>query len=567
VVVLSNKIKLYIVDIEEKTVSHLEELLYDNPQLGIKLIGNSHNFTSCVNDLSRAKEADVYLISAFLPDQMGIYLIEKLKKVNPNGKVIIMVSSATQNQADAAKEKGADEVILKPFLATTLIDAIYRLVPQEETTEEEEDDFYKGFDANDYTSNSTLSTDDHNPDDDIYESVDDDFLNDEYRTLLDDPTDSDKNPLLRTLETPQRTKPTPNKKVISPSSEPSEVESEYDEYQRKLEEQEHREKESAKRALFDLYAENPMNQKMYKSDEDFDEQKPNSLVVVSSVSGAGKTTLLTNVAVAIQKYSQYKPRICIVDFNLEFPSVFYKFDEEEMIRPRRNVFDIVEDKEILDEELVKQALATHEPTGIKVLYTPPDAIRDISIIDRNVISPLFEILRSMFDLVLVDTSSNLRSDSSSFPLTLSDKNIVLMEPDISLLLHTRKFISMLETVGTAIDEDITKKNVYVLNKDNSSKTGVHVDTAKGIIHNNPVRLVIPFDSTITKLANSCNFVAYSDSAPISREIKELARIVYPLEKGLSLSQKAFGNKNKGQKKGEKKAGRFGGKFLNSLFER
>lgn len=513
-IVLSRKIKLYIVDIEEKTVSRLEELLYGNPQLGIKLIGHSHNYTSCVNDLSRAKEADVYLISAFLPDQMGIYLIEKIKKVNPEGKVIIMLSSSTQNQAEIAREKGADEIILKPFKAKQLIDTIYQLAVTEE--EEEEEFTNDNFEPSTSSYDEPVSFESVTPAPPVENSrvienpAFSSFVDEEYGDFLD----SDGNSSNYHLQ--ER-----NQKRFEISQSAPEIEEEKEEekivppptnkpinnmYQ-----------DGAKRAIFDIYAENPIGNKIYQDPDELDGNKPNQLVVTSSVTSAGKTTLLVNAAIAIHKYSEYKPKICIVDFNLAFPSVLYKFHQDELVMPSRNLFDIVEDKELLDEELIKQALATHEPTGIKILETPADAIRDISSIDRNVIIPLFEKLRAMFDLVLVDTSTNVRADASSYPLTISDKNLIVMEPDLSSLLHTRKFITMLKTVENALGGDkFTNRNIYILNKDNP-KTGIHVDTAKRTIHNNPIRLTIPEDVNITHLSNNGQFVIHS-SLGIAREV-------------------------------------------------
>lgn len=544
-IVLSRKIKLYIVDIEEKTVSRLEELLYGNPQLGIKLIGHSHNYTSCVNDLSRAKEADVYLISAFLPDQMGIYLIEKIKKVNPEGKVIIMLSSSTQNQAEIAREKGADEIILKPFKAKQLIDTIYQLAVTEE--EEEEEFTNDNFEPSTSSYDEPVSFESVTPAPPVENSrvienpAFSSFVDEEYGDFLD----SDGNSSNYHLQ--ER-----NQKRFEISQSAPEIEEEKEEekivppptnkpinnmYQ-----------DGAKRAIFDIYAENPIGNKIYQDPDELDGNKPNQLVVTSSVTSAGKTTLLVNAAIAIHKYSEYKPKICIVDFNLAFPSVLYKFHQDELVMPSRNLFDIVEDKELLDEELIKQALATHEPTGIKILETPADAIRDISSIDRNVIIPLFEKLRAMFDLVLVDTSTNVRADASSYPLTISDKNLIVMEPDLSSLLHTRKFITMLKTVENALGGDkFTNRNIYILNKDNP-KTGIHVDTAKRTIHNNPIRLTIPEDVNITHLSNNGQFVIHS-SLGIAREIKELARIIYPLEKDLYLG-KSPATKNDKKKKWE-----------------
>lgn len=565
-IVLSRKIKVYVVDVEEKTISRLEEMFYKHPQLGIKLIGHSHNYTSCVNDLSRAKEADVYLISAFLPDQMGIYLIEKIKRANPNGKICIMVSTSTRNQAEVAKEKGADDIILKPFKPRAIVEMIYSLADVEEDEEVEEEvetveeethyeepiayDTQKEFSSRPSFEEELEQKEVKKHRSETLSSGLNDFEDDDFEDTFHK---SETNP----YEYPDRyakdfDDPSRKKFHISQNVDLEELEDEEEIEEPKEEEfspkelhYQHNSTQNAQnRSLFDIHSDNPLSRNIYQ-DDDFDGNKPNILAVFSSTSSAGKTTLLTNVAIAIQKYSDFKPKICIVDFNLTFPSVLYKFHQDELIMPERNIFDIVEDKEILDEELIRQALVTHEPSGIKILETPPDAIRDISIINRDVILPLFEKLRSMFDLVLVDTSTNIRSDSSSFPLTISDKNIIIMEPDLSSLLHTRKFITMLKSLETHLNDKITSRNTYILNKDNP-RTGIHVDTVKRTIHNNSVRLTIPEDVNITHLSNDAKFIIHS-SLGVSREIKELARIVYPLEKELSLGGKPKKSSQKSKK--------------------
>ena len=112
---MSKFVKLYIVDVEKSTYDRLESLFYSKPELGVKVHGYAHNFVSCINDMPRAKDAEVFLISAFLPDQMGIDLIPKIKDKNPNAKVIVMLQNNTRNLAEPSKEKGADEILQKPY--------------------------------------------------------------------------------------------------------------------------------------------------------------------------------------------------------------------------------------------------------------------------------------------------------------------------------------------------------------------------------------------------------------------------------------------------------------------
>lgn len=466
---VNKKINLYIVDIEESIINRLEELFYKNPHLGIKVIGYSHNYNSCVNDFSRARDAHVFLINAFLPDTMGVELIAPIKKVNPNAKVIICLQKNTRNLAQPSKEKGADVVIQKPFKAKQLIETIHSLVDFVPTTEEFEEELSYQQPTNDIPS---------------------------FHVELNKPS------------IPDESNQQKNSNVNSHLN---------------------------KRALFDVYSENPTASKLYKDDEDLRGDKPNVVCVFTSPGSNGKTTMLVNTAIAIHRFSEYKPKICIVDFNLLFPSVLYKFHQDDLILCKKNIYDICEDLNHIDEKLINQALVTHEPTGIKILDTPSESIRDWSKINRESIQILITQLREMFDLVLIDTSTNIRDDATSYPITIADKGIVLLEPDLANLLHTRKFMSMMNILETNLNENIMSKLQFVLNKE-SSKNIIHVDTIKKTLFNTDVRMTIPEDPTIITQGNKGEFIIDSQSIAV-RNIKELARLIYPFEKELYVSKK------------------------------
>jgi Flp pilus assembly CpaE family ATPase len=438
---MSGKIKLYIVDIEETTVNRLEEVFYKHPQLGFKVIGNAHNYVSCINDIDQAKTADIILVSAYLPDQMGFDLIEKLKKVNPTAKVVIMVTKQTRNLAEVSREKGADEIIQKPFQVGNLVEKIESLLEPGKISEARQGISEESGDA----------------------SVSLHKNEDKGRKMFEEPT------------------------ILSGFS--------HDEYD--------------------------------------DDKKPKVVSVFYSTGSNGKTTILSNVAAAIQKYSEYKPKICILDLNLQFPSVLNKFHQDDLIMCKKNIFDIVEDMTHLDQALLYSALVTHEPTGIKIMNTPSDVIRDYSRISADDIEQLIAHLKDYFDVILIDTSSNIRDDTTSFPLTIADKSFILLEPDISSVLHTRKFIQMMKVFESNIQEKITSKFIYVLNKENS-KTGIHVEDVKKALFNNDIRVRIPYDVNVTFFSNNGQFVI-DNSTPSAKYINDLAKMIYPFKDGFDLS--------------------------------
>lgn len=463
----NNKIKLYIVDIEEKTIERLEGLFYSNPHLGIKIIGYAYNYNGCINDFSRARDADVFLVSAYLPDTMGTELISQIKKVNPKAKVIVTLQKNTRNLAEVSKEKGADDFIQKPMKARNLVEKVFEVMGMEMTEENN-----------------------------------------------------------------GRAPSSPMEEVSFEPMEPLNLEEFTSE---SFPDKESTDNGQNRRAIFDAFSDNPLTSSIYTDVDEFDGDKPNTVCVFASAGSNGKTTMLVNTAVAIHKHSAYKPRICIVDFNFLYPSILHKFHQDDLILCKKNVYDLFDDINNLSEELINNALNTHEPTGIKILETPSDSIRDLSRINSESIQQLIVHLREMFDLILIDTSTNIRDDATSFPLTIADKGIVLLEPDLSNLLHTRKLISVLKTFENNLSEKIVPKLQFVLNKENS-KAIIHVDTIKKTLFNADIRLTIPDDNNITQLSNNGQFVVDTSSTS-ARSIKELARVIYPFDQELfSLKQ-------------------------------
>jgi len=480
------------VDLEETIISRLEELFYKNENLGIKVIGYSYNYNDAMNDLGRARDADVFLISAYLPDTMGYELINPIKRVNPNARIIVMLQTTTRNLASACREKGADDIIQKPFRARQLIETIL------------------GTDTSDLEDENQPSSEPVAPVNEIEE--------------VESPSDSSYS------ETPDL-----YQQEFEPSFEPS----------------------TSQRTLYDVYTDNPISSGIYSEDNDFEGEKPNIVCTFVGVGSTGKTTTLVNTAVAIHKASEYKPKICIVDFNLLFPSVAYKFHHDDLIQCKKSIYDLCEDINSLSEELVNEALITHEPTGIQILNTPTEAkeVGKIKYVTHETIERLITQLRSMFDLVLIDTSSDTRSHTTLVPLNISDKAMVILEPDLANLLHTRKFINMMQMFEENLKSNgkITSKLNFILNKENN-KNFIHVDTIKKTLFNTDIRLTIPEDGNITQLANNGGFVV-DNANQTARSMKELARIMYPFD------QEMFSFKNK---KSNKKNGK---NFFKTIFKK
>jgi two-component system, chemotaxis family, chemotaxis protein CheY len=87
--------------------------------------------------------SDLLLIDIFMPDVDGIEVIMQLKRVWPRAKIIAMTGGARKSDttslvALAARQLGAQHILMKPFTKLTLLAAISTVLNPEERTRDKE---------------------------------------------------------------------------------------------------------------------------------------------------------------------------------------------------------------------------------------------------------------------------------------------------------------------------------------------------------------------------------------------------------------------------------------------
>ncbi len=147
------------------------------------------------------------------------------------------------------------------------------------------------------------------------------------------------------------------------------------------------------------------------------------VTVMSPKGGSGKTVLASNLAVLLAQQLG-DGRVALVDADLQFGDDSLVLQLE----PRLTVINIVHDIDRLDEALVDSVLARH-PSGLRVLPAPlePSYADEISV---SSMIDIVGVMRSMFDVVVIDTSSSF--DEMLLSL-LERSDLVLIMVDMDLL--------------------------------------------------------------------------------------------------------------------------------------
>jgi len=118
-------IKILLVDDEPLLIESLEIIL--NNEDGFKVVGLKNNGREALDFISN-EEVDVMLVDLNMPVMGGIELIEEVKKINANIKIVVLTTFYDESNITAALKNGANGYILKDSGKNAIINAITQAV-------------------------------------------------------------------------------------------------------------------------------------------------------------------------------------------------------------------------------------------------------------------------------------------------------------------------------------------------------------------------------------------------------------------------------------------------------
>lgn len=180
------------------------------------------------------------------------------------------------------------------------------------------------------------------------------------------------------------------------------------------------------------------------------QEKGKIVTVYSAKGGVGCSTIAVNVAIALQQNAASK--VALVDTSLQFGDVGVLLN----LYASRTIADLASHIDELDNELINDIFIAHS-SGIKALLAPPrpevaDTVTPALVVD------VLERLRTMFDIIIVDTSSVL-DDLVLSVLDISDKIIVVTTPEIPAIKNAKLLFEVTEAL-----EYERERTMFILNK-------------------------------------------------------------------------------------------------------
>jgi pilus assembly protein CpaE len=245
--------------------------------------------------------------------------------------------------------------------------------------------------------------------------------------------------------------------------------------------------------------------------------------------GVGATTVACNLAAALQRVTG--GRVALVDGDVLSGATAVLLDLAPIrsvsdlvqterrygrhLKPVRDVSDLVPDAKRVDASALTDVMVRHR-SGLDVLLAP-EQLQDAEALGGEDMQRVLGMLKEHYDLIVVDTSSNLT------PITLAamdeaDKVVLVVTPELVPLRNAARFLQLASRIGYA-----PEKVELVINRADS-KSEISSAVMEDLLRRE-IAMALPSDGqTLVKCLNSGELVVLAQPKhPIAQAITKLAR--------------------------------------------
>jgi pilus assembly protein CpaE len=229
--------------------------------------------------------------------------------------------------------------------------------------------------------------------------------------------------------------------------------------------------------------------------------------------GVGTTTLAINTAIALHR--EQKRSVALVDANLQFG------DHRVFLDLGTNVHSIVDVVTAtgIDPDIVERMMIRHE-SGIELLLAPPmPESAELVGKEQHHVLRIVEILRTMYDYVVVDMDQQL-DDHTLDVIGTADRLIVVLTADLSCLKNVRLVLATMSQLGVP-----NERLMLVLNRSNAF-TGISVKSVENVLKRQIEQQIgNDYRAAISSLNSGTPFMLNRSDSAIARGVVELAKLL------------------------------------------
>lgn len=235
--------------------------------------------------------------------------------------------------------------------------------------------------------------------------------------------------------------------------------------------------------------------------------------VYSPKGGAGTTMTAANLAV--ETHTELGKSVCLVDLDFQTGDLALALN----LTPEYTIVDIALNFRRLDSVFLQGTLARHA-SGIYLLAAPPTGGIDGPQIPADQIRAVLDLLKSMYDVVIVDTARAF-SEETMAGLWSANRIILLIERSMPFLRGYRRTLTLLDGIG------VPRQRVeVVIAKYQESGAAVPLDEAKKTLDLS-VRHLLPMDehTALDALNKGLPLADIKRTSPLRLGIRELAHML------------------------------------------
>jgi pilus assembly protein CpaE len=209
------------------------------------------------------------------------------------------------------------------------------------------------------------------------------------------------------------------------------------------------------------------------------------ITVFSPKGGSGCTTISINLAVALADQGY---RTVLVDGSLQFGDVAVMLN----LKSVTTLVDVIERIKEMDADFISSVVQVHK-SGLHVLLAPPRPEMADVVTDEHM-KTVLELLREIYDFVVVDTSSAL-NDIALTILDTSDRILLVTQQNLPSLKNISRFFDLSNSL------EYSPQKVWMVVNRATSKQGISVKDIENTLKR-PVMVTIPANDLVCNAASN-----------------------------------------------------------------
>lgn len=237
--------------------------------------------------------------------------------------------------------------------------------------------------------------------------------------------------------------------------------------------------------------------------------------VFGAKGGVGTTSLAVNLAAAFQTHKD-GAQVALMDMNLPFGEAQLFLD----LAPKFHWGEVLGNIARLDATYLMSVMSRHE-SGLYLL-APPSRLDDLQMATPENISKLLELMRQIFDTVVIDLGMYL-DEITLKVMDISDAIVLVCVQNLPCLANVRRFLDNIRQAEAGLEEKLR----IVVNRHLRDSDLVVEDMEKAL--SLPVFWRVPNDypTTLAAINQGKTLLETAPKAPVTRSLADLARALAP----------------------------------------